>query len=334
MTCICYIGNSVSAQRNSYKEFLNKRLESRLGPNLKFLSCTLGGIGSLGISFFVDRFIGNNPVDLCFIETFVADLGGATPENYIEASLRGIIEHPTLKNALIVPLYLYRSDTTPEYHQRILDIYTKVNLSYGLNPIDVFSYVQIFLGSNQYAPQSVVYDHIHTTPVGAELYAEYIDSVLPESMEIPECKAPRKNNYIAIRPKSLEPLQNYVCSGSYTKGLFRLTLPYLQIDRGTSLRLRTGDLSCIGLIVIADSDTGVLSITTSDWTHDVQIYDAWCGTPRIQVVILPAIIAPFASVDITASTKSTAQFSANLDMKTDVFACKNIKVAQLMGFDA
>lgn len=341
---LAYIGNSVSAQKGSYKHVLNDLLMEHHFQEAKIIHCTLGGIGSLGISFFMDRFIGNTEIDLCFIETFVADAGGATPTYYIPSALKGILKHDSLKNALIIPLFLYRSDITFERCLSIIDIYMEVFTAFNLVSVNLFMHINELFEEGAIFREEIVYDKVHTTSKGASYYAKYIyEKIKPlleknqaewfnEKKEKDSFEGGRKH-VNSILPKKLEPFTRYIISGSYSKGLFRLSLPYIKINRGDSVEVHLGNFECVGLIVIADDESGVLDIERNEEVYSIQIFDAWCDRARIQVVIFPKPFSSFDRFYIKASNKTNANRTANLFGIPEIHAGSNIKIVHLMGFE-
>lgn len=364
---ICFVGNSVSSQKYSYQKILSQHMGdfNDTPDKNKIINCSLGGIGSLGISFFIDRFIKNTTIDLCFIETFVADLGWATPKQYIAPALNGIIQNKALAHAKIVPLYLYRSDNLEAQYTELLAIYNEVFVSFGLAPINVYEYISNLVADQKINSTEVVYDQIHTTAKGAEIYADFIYQALKalqKSNEIKKTKEtkpfqnqklktltlpPNSNHSDALIPKSLGQLSDYVSKGHYQEGRFRLILPFLQIERDATIEFAIGDFNCIGIMVIADAYTGAIAITHSvaegvpldiqaekkEWHYSVQIYDAWCGSSRLQVIIFPEPAVAHSRLTIMTLDDGKASYTANLLTNQTMQVAKNIKIVHLMAYE-
>jgi hypothetical protein len=349
----------------------------------KVINCSLGGIGSLGICFFIDRFIKKTPIDLCFIETFVADLGLATPKKYIAAALKGIMQNKALAHAKIVPLYLYRSHISVVEYKDLLNIYNAVFDSFGLIPINVYGHISDLVADQKIDSTEVVYDQVHTTANGSKIYANFIYEALLELEEYKKYKqlhvinelkknkatkateattvtrallnseintlAPPAcfNDSHAFIPKLLGPVSDYVMGGRYQEGHFRLILPYLQIEGDTTIEFAIGDFNCIGIIVIADADTGAVSIANAkaqrmpiernaeanEWCFSVQIYDAWCDSSRLQVVIFPEPAVAHSTLTIMALDHGKAAYTANLLTNQTMHVAKNIKIVHLMAYE-
>ena len=331
---ICFIGNSVSAQREGYRGILQRLIVEQLSSDATFVNCSLGGIGSLGVSFFIDRFIRNKQIDICFVETFVADLKGATPTTYISSALRGIMLHPSLQKAIIIPLLLYRSDVDDDAYANMIKLYEEAYGPYFKASIDVFSVVRELVKERHTNAREVVYDEIHTTAYGAELYAEYIFSRMHSIAA--ECKESCQwlRDVSAIVPSKSVDFLPRIVSDEYVSGLFRLSLPYAEIERGNHIDVVTEGGACLGLIVVADSDTGVIELMSDSFLHTAQLYDAWCTQQRLQVVIFPRPIKQHRMLRITASSDSFALHGANTSAQNAMQQCKNIKVVGLMEFDA
>jgi hypothetical protein len=272
-------------------------------------------------------------IDVCFIETFVADLKGATPIEYIGPALRGMIRNACLKNAKIIPLLLYRSDVEKNDYTTVLKIYREVFESYGLEIANVYEYVahQIYQGLIQ--PTDVVYDQVHSTSQGSLIYMEFIYAWLNQNIDKPltALQPPRQANILL--PVKSRSLLDHIRSQKPQWRLFRKALPYIVLDQGDFLQVSSLNAACIGLIVIADSDTGVVHITCEDRRHSVQVYDSWCDSERIQVVILPFIIQPNTVFHIEAGVESSAQYAPNLSPSNIEQSARNIKIVQLMAIE-
>ena len=330
---ICFIGNSVTAQKESYRFELQRLIAEHLANDVTFINCSLGGIGSLGISFFVNRFVGDKPVDICFVETFVADLKNATPRNYVKSALRGILQNPCLVNSKIIPLYLYRSDIGDDVYLSLLDLYNQAYQPYNINSINVFSYVSRLINNQQFRPEYLVYDQIHTTKDGARLYAEYIFSQISSSFIYLQSPAKRFIDAEAIVPLKSDNFSRRVLSGDFELGVFRFILPYLKVSLGNHIELKTEYGGCIGLIVIADAETGVVEVSSNGLQHKAQVYDPWCKYARIQVVIFPQPIEQNKLIRITASHDEFTTYGANGSSHDVIQRGNNIKVVELMEFD-
>lgn len=329
---ICYIGNSVSAQKLSYTHALNKLISQSFKCE-KFISCALGGIGSLGISFFIDRFIGENKIEICFLETFAADLGGSTPVKYLEQTLKGILKNPKLKDVKIIPIYLYRGDIDKKQYQIIYQIYNDIFLNANTSPIDIYSHVENEINAGNIYERDLLYDRVHTTPYGSEVYANFIYRHLIEGQSSNQVNFARFGKNASLIPVPLKPVEAYISNGVFLAKRFRLLLPYIQIALNDSIEFATENFSCIGLIVIADHDSGVINIASEDWNQSVQVYDRWCKNERLQVLIFKAAVPPYKKFSVTPSAQNEAEYGANLTINNNIRFGKSIKIVTLMGFN-
>ena len=331
---ICFVGNSVSAQKESYRFELQRLIDEHLASDVKFINCCLGGIGSLGINFFINRFVGDKPVDICFVETFVADLKNATPHNYVKSALQGILQNPCLLNSKIIPLYLYRSDISDDEYLPLLDLYNQAYQPYDIDGINVFRYVKELVNNQRVRSVDLVYDQIHTTKNGARLYAEYIFSQISSSLVSLQSPANRLIDIEAIVPLKTDNFSRRILSGDYELGMFRYLLPYLKVSLENHIELQTERGKCIGLVVIADAETGVVEVSSDGFHHKAQVYDAWCEHARIQVVIFPQPINRNKLLRITASHDKFTTYCANGSSNDVTHQGSNIKVVELMEFDS
>ncbi len=324
----------MSAQKESYRFELQRLIAEHLANDVTFINCSLGGIGSLGISFFINRFVGDKPVDICFVETFVADLKNATPRNYVKSALRGILQNPCLVNSKIIPVYLYRSDIGDDEYLPLLDIYNQAFQPYNIDGINVFSYVRELVNKQQVRSEDVVYDQIHTTRHGARLYAEYIFSQISSSLIYLQSPPKRFIDAEAIVPFKSDNFSRRKFSGDYELEVFRHSLPYLKVSPGNHIELKTEYGGCIGLVVIADAETGVVEVSSDEFQHKAQVYDAWCEHARLQVVIFPQAIEQNKLLRVTASHDAFTNYAANGSLNDVIHQGSNIKVVALMEFDS
>jgi hypothetical protein len=330
---ICFIGNSVSAQKNSYREMLVKLMTDNRADSIFPINCSLGGIGSLGVSFFINRMVQDRAVNLCLIETFVADLNGATPIEYIGPALRGIISNACLKNARIIGLMLYRSDVEETLYTTVLNIYREVFESYGLEIANVYEHVSDQIHKGMIRPTDAVYDQVHSTAQGSLIYAEFIYAWLNQNIDKLYTAPQPPRQASVLLPVTGRSFLDHIRSHECQWRLFRKVLPYIVLEQGSVLEMTTLNAACIGLIVIADSDTGVVHIRYKDKLHSVQIYDAWCYSERLQVVILPYVIPPDSIFRIEAGADNSARYAPNLRPSDVEQSGRNIKIAQLMTVD-
>lgn len=326
---VAIIGNSVSSQKESYVYPLSCYLQNRYPDAIKIFKCTLGGIGSFGINFFIDRFLKKESMDLCILDTFVADLGGATPEHYIEDTLHGIVNHPCLVRAKKVFVYFYRTGIDKKIYEKMLHLYERVAGEYGIASLNLYSYFQSQLEQGDLSVLDYFYDGIHTQPQGARFYSSHIERFLEASSE--------KGNFIlssmakkGFMPKALLGLSHYVIKGDYVLRYFRMVLPYYEIVYGQSMVFQCKEADCLGLIVIADKDTGVIRIRTEDWKHEAQIFDAWCSQERIQVVIFPKPCQRKAIFRVDCSESDRAEQSANLQPSQTQKRAAYLKIVHLL----
>jgi hypothetical protein len=328
MMKLCFIGNSVSAQKNSYRDLLVAQLTKR-DVELSVVNCCLGGIGSLGIAFFVDLFAKGQSFDCVVLETFVADLGGATPRHLIAPALGGLLQCPAVSQATVIPLLLYRSDIEEEQYQDVLDIYSQVLKKHGLSAINVYVSVKSLEDDGQLDASTVVYDGVHTTPAGAALYAKIVMNEGRFENRLTQKRLPSVPSD-AIIAKPLLPVTRFLVRGRYETGLYRLSLPYVCVQAGDDFDVEVSDGVCIGLIVVADADSGVVRISCQEWVHQAQVYDRWCHQNRLQVVFFPKPVPPNHTIQIRAALEDWAECSANLSKNISRKIGSNLKVVSLM----
>ncbi|CAN1536577.1 SGNH_hydrolase domain containing protein [Burkholderiaceae bacterium] len=328
MMKLCFIGNSVSAQKNSYRDLLVAQIAKR-DVEVSVVNCCLGGIGSLGIAFFIDLFAKGQAFDCVVLDTFVADLGGATPRHLIAPALGGLLQCTAVSQATVIPLFLYRSDIEEEQYQDVLDIYTQVLKNHGLSAINVYASVKSLVDDGQLDASTIVYDGVHTTPAGAALYAKIVMNEGGFENRLTQKRLPSVQSD-AIIAKPLLPVTQFLVRGRFETGLYRLSLPYVCVQAGDDFDVEVSDGLCIGLIVVADADSGVISISCQEWVHQAQVYDRWCHQNRLQVVFFPKPVPSNQTIQIHAALEDWAECSANLGKNTTRKIGSNLKVVSLM----
>jgi hypothetical protein len=326
---IGFIGNSVIAQRHSYRGRLIEYFRQD-GSEPCFVNCCLGGIGSLGIGFFVDFLAKGRRFDLVFLETFVADLGGATPRQLIAPALKGLLKNPRLSMVRVVPLLLYRSDIDSRDYQAVLQIYKQVFATHGLSAIDIYSEVSDLVQAGMINQADVVYDAVYTLPKGFDLYAAVIWRNWQNIAALPNEATQFDVSVDAIAAAPLFLMPQYIEAGCYETGHYRLVLPYVLVCVNNYVEFKVPSLSCIGLIVITDVDSGVVSIRSDGFSDEAQIFDQWCHRQRLQVVLFPQSIVHNQTIHVQSSAKAHAKYAANLALSGLHHVAQILKIVSLM----
>lgn len=329
---IAYLGNSVTAQKNGYRERLHELTCKITQQPHVAINAGIGGVGSLASAFLLSDFVLRQKPDLCFIECAIADSGYATPRKLIQPSIDSILWQLSQANVPACMLYLYK-DKQPELYRQILqEDYGPVVDHYNTLIIDIYHQMQERVEKNQYQPNELLTDGIHTTELGATLSAELI---LKEILSI---KSPvnvnptsplRSDSFIFPQILKLEnPDSN--ADSSIVRGKFKLIIPYLEITYGSTLSTAIENGEILGVLLVADDHSGVIDIKSDTIHHTAQVHDEWCSKARLQVVILPKPIKANEAFSIKISKNNIAKLSANLQENTWSHVGTNLKLIGLL----
>jgi hypothetical protein len=324
---IAYLGNSITAQKNSFHEYLHVLLNAQYKNISNPIKAGIGGVGSLACNFMANQLVLDRNPQICFVECLAADMGGATPLELIDGAVEGLVQKLLSKDIFVIFLYLFRSSATYDV-QSILPIYEDIASRYRIPTINVFDYIK-----NQYIGRydEILSDGIHTTPFGAAVYAQYIASSLSSFLDnstpqpIPEPKNFRSfiNTNIFL-PTQFDPGNLDVDR----RKLFRLYFPYVEIRAGEKVLYESNSHHVIGFMFLADIQCGVISITNDDSNDPLimQLADQWCKTPRIQAAYFKKPISPNKRVTLAILSDDRAPYGANGQVNTFVQTGDALKI--------
>jgi hypothetical protein len=315
---IAFLGNSVSAQKDGYRKFLCDLIDQKYSQKHQYINAGIGGVGSLVSAFLIDDFVLRYEPDICFIECTVADIGKATPQQYIAPAVEGIIQKLLAARCKICFLHLYNSHTDEERKDAVISIYEKLAEHYKLPSINISK----ALGSSVYAGEQLsndlVYDGIHTTDFGAKITSDHIFSAF-EAMVKKETDSdnfshdvPKINPFPFRYTQIIRPTSSMLDSSKdYKEKRFRAIIKYIEVDENNAVRFTPQEGELLGVLIIADSESGVLEIEINSEKTFVQTHDLWCDKERIQAVILDEPVTSGNEFKISLSTHSKADRGAN-----------------------
>lgn len=201
---IAYVGGSITAQRDGWKNRVHSWLTHEYRPNenvgLEQVNVAVGNVGSKVISFLTDEWIIEHAPDIVFLETVVND-GDSLLEDGDSANVRRALEgivrrvRTKLPRTEIVFVYMLLRGDVPTnrrtgtkawadggvgdalclYHRDAVAIHEAVAEHYGCPSINV-------IGALKWAPSTVLdrlfRDDCHHTPAGASLVASVVGRAL------------------------------------------------------------------------------------------------------------------------------------------------------------
>lgn len=305
---IAYIGNSVTAQRDGYRPILHKMIEAWSSHRHDAINFGLGGVGSFGSAALLDLFVLNRRPTVAFIETSLADSGLNTPAEWVRDSVRSLVESLRAIETVAVFLHMPRVDEFRSHAIPTRTMYDEITAATRTPHIDI---EQSLANSRVVLQPSMFTDGIHTTPQGGRLFAETIATALMEAAESPLLArhniGPRDPNkgWMGLSTHWADTL--VVTAGTVNRGLYRLQLPILRLARGLKVELSTGTSPVVGLVVVVDSEAGVMEIASGSDGIAVQLADEWTNrSSRLQVVPFPRTFRVRDKLTITCSTSDVA----------------------------
>lgn len=315
---IAFLGNSVTAQKEGYAHLAADQLNTLFKPDHEFIYAGLGGIGSLASCFLMDDFVLRHNPDLCFVECTVADIGHATPNHYLEQAIKGIIHKLIASDTHICFLHLFNTHTSSERIVEVIEIYEEIIDHYDISSINIASKINSLINSNQLSSEDILYDGVHTTEQGAEIYSESICSAFTSILEDESLKSSTINRVKNAFDYSFTHTQIVLpeslineTSSNLKKSRFRGVIKYVQMDREYTLHTKMETGIIVGFLIIADESSGVLKITSEGTSVFVQTYDQWCHKERIQAVILDQPVQKSKKLSISLSALDQADRGAN-----------------------
>lgn len=312
---IAFLGNSVTAQKEGYAHQLAIQINDYFQPTHEFIFAGIGGIGSLASCFLIEDFVLRHQPDFCFVECTVADIGYATPHQYLKPALEGIIQKLSSLSTKICFLHLFNTHTVHLRSDEIIWEYEEVLNYYKIPSINVREKINSGILDKDFQVTDILYDGVHTTKIGALIYSDFIMKALISILNGGTDDSIKPNNrpdsnfrYTQIvLPKSL--INDN--SEHLVKARFRGLIKYIQIDNAYTFETSLNDGIIIGFFIIADETSGVIHIRFGDISFHVQTYDQWCNKERIQAVILEKPVATFQKLRISLTTLDSASRGAN-----------------------
>jgi hypothetical protein len=304
---IAYLGISITAQRNSYVDPLHQLLVSHWGVQLRPVRAGLGGVGSLACAGLLDYLVLRHSPDICFIECSLSDSRGATPIDWIHSSVSSIVAD--LRFAGVQPIFLHMPVFCSDGANSIVvdQIYSSIADKYGISSIDV----RDIGASSNYS------DGIHPNKEGSSEIADVVFSRLPPIAGLlagpPELIGPVSR--IRFLAATLEPpfdsTRESAMAPLMRASHFKFVLPIVQVPVGSQFHFDRAETQFVGTYLIANNDAGVLRFTFANDSIEVQTWDQWCDTPRIQFISLTEIREPCDSLAVELTTLSYAPRNAS-----------------------
>lgn len=304
---ICYLGNSITAQRDSYAHALHPLLVDRWGADERLIRGGLGGVGSLACAGLLDYLILRHDPDICFVECSLADAQGATARELVAVALTSIIEDLQERGIIPILLHMPRFDETRIDPSVVDETYRRIAEEYGVLSIDVRN-----AGSPEDYP-----DGVHPTPAGSEVIALAINGALPA--DPPDAPSPTAS-LVGDRIRFLPPAPEGLAPDRWEWKRFKFTLPYLRLAPPAGIVLEDAHGQVLGVYVVADDDSGVVRVTSDAAMDLIQVWDRWCAVPRIQFISVHDATTVGGSITVAATALETGSRNAQGLASTDMHA--------------
>lgn len=304
---IAYLGNSLTAQRNSYVEPLHALLESSWNFTSKATKAGVGGVGSLACAGLLDFLVLRHNVDICFIECSLADTLGATPLDQVTSSVQSILTDLTSNEIIPIILHLPLPQSHQEKSRKVVGIYNHVARDAGVEIIDV-------RGARS---EEDFFDGIHTTIEGAYTLARSISHSIPTTPHV-QVRRGGKNKLrgvirmVPVGHATVKQLQ--VDRGFVKWKKYRFLLPTLVVLGGSSVQFSGIEGTVLGIYVIADSESGSIKVEMDHSHCEIPVWDPWCEKARIQFLTLPVPPTDPEVVEITARECSQGRGGSTLQL--------------------
>jgi lysophospholipase L1-like esterase len=307
---IAYAGNSVTAQRASYRVPLHERLVNRFGQAHAAVGAGLGATGAMGTLFTLPELVLRHAPQLCFVECSVGDIGTRPPEQSIGPVVEGIVRRLGAAGTAVCLLHLYRDDSAMGDANPVVRAYERVADHYGIPSIDIGATLARAFDRQQMAKTDLLMDGIHTTAAGAGVVADLIAGALDEIFDAPPRAA-------TAMPPPLHADHFEFCSllrpspalvrdpGRCHDGRFRLVYPYLAIEADNAVVLRTGADSIVGLLLVTGPHCGDLALAVDGGVTEYRTWDRWCEGELLRTVVFREPVRPQATMTLEVLDRCT-----------------------------
>lgn len=280
---ICFFGASVTQQKNSYAEFFLNKIKTVENSEQINYTKQIFGYGGMHLNnaalCHIDTVINANPT-VCFIDFFSTAYITCCHKTY--EYIDTIVYKFSLINCKLIFLFLPRQE-----HAERIPFYTFCKKYLNKHKLTYFDLCQDI----KYCP-TLLRDTVHTTPLGSQVYSDYIyDKYMSciNSIIIPANI--KKTKYCQIHKINI--------NSEFTK--------HINLS---------GKCTLFGIEAIIGPYSGILNISCSNNPANISIntWDQWCHYPRDTIILLQESHV----LDICSITISQQIFDTTL--------CKNAEI--------
>jgi lysophospholipase L1-like esterase len=310
---IAYLGNSVTAQRNGYRQLLHDRLMAQSGHPHHSINAGFSATGSIGCVYTLTDFVLKPSPDLCFIECTTGDKGIKTPPNKIGPVLEGIVRQLLKRRCAPCSLHLYRHDQSFDDSDPIIDAYEGLLEHYQVPSINVGRLYEQNLTKQQ--RDAFNFDGIHLSPEGAQWVANVVAEAamriswhVSSKFELPSPRYPDRYEFAALEPALLNML---VATSSGKRAKFRGIYPYVELASDNAIEFQTKAGPIDGVMLIIGPSSGFISVQAEGIRSEYMLWDPWCIYDRLQAFIFNRPVPTNAPVRIATLDRPVPDPSAN-----------------------
>lgn len=301
---IAYLGNSVTAQRDSYVEPLHALLQARWSFSDPPRKAALGGVGSLAVAGLLDYLVLRHRPNVCFVECSLADSAGATPLSMIALALRSIFSDLHAHSIAPIVLHLPRRDVSEVESDLVVNLYNEIAGEFGVTVIDV----------RALAREGRYRDDVHMTSELSLFTADCVAAQLSASAILAN-PSERRETHELIR---MVPIKcGEMLTGHASESRFRHVFETLIFTTGSTFKINHANGYFVGLYVIANDESAVIEIGTPGFMQSIQVWDRWCERPRIQFIPLWLGSGNEGSIEVTVTDLEYASRTAHGDRTPD-----------------
>lgn len=301
---ILYAGNSVTAQRDGYTESFHTRICSSTSKQYSASKLGLGGVGSMGLASYWHELAKDKKPSLCFIETTTADVGKATPLGDIESALVHILYPLKVDGVETCLVHLPRNDDFSHRRELVIAAYEDVAACFGVNS------VQIDFTKDAPATRELLYDGVHTTPLGARHIGHALAETLlnlPVSTVVSsgDCNSQamsdsqlRVDRWDRLRFREDPP-----------RGRFKLLVDFVSLEKPNVARWSPEQSSevLIGLQIVLGPLTAVIEIRNHQRSTTIQTWEPTCDRqPRLSYLSIPEDMRSSPWIEVRVQDASSA----------------------------
>jgi hypothetical protein len=305
---IAYLGNSVTAQRESYRLPLHEHLVSHFGRPHRAINAGLGGMGSIGMLFMLPDLVLRHKPDLCFIECTTGDMGTNPPLRSIGPVVEGMLRKLIAAGSAVCILHLFRVGSSFDETSPILSRYERVAEHYQIPTLNVGRAFERAIVSNGRHVSQILRDGVHTTAEGAKMTADFIADAVIELCGMPPCHgktlpAPMHDDhyeFASIVPASQAKLAK---AERHRLGRFRLVCPYVEIKSDNEIVFTAISGRVAGMLVVVGIHSGFINVRVNSKNSEYQIWDQWCDRDRLQTLIFTNSVPAGTTIHISVPDK-------------------------------